>query len=147
MISLADWIAHLKRAELSLKFELETEVGACMASAAKKAKSFIGNQQDGWADLAASTIEEKSALGYPVPAPLLREGELRDSIDHEVETRGPEIIGLVYSDDEIAEYQEYGTSRIPPRPFIVPALVQTEPEIEKALSETLMRALTPGGRI
>ena len=146
MIPLAEWVAHLKRSELALKFELETEVGACMASAAKKAKSFIGEQQDGWADLAPSTIEEKTALGYPVPAPLLREGDLRDSINSEVETRGMEIVGLVYSDDPISEYQEYGTSRIPPRPFIVPALIQTLPEIETALGETLVRALTPGGR-
>ncbi len=146
MLSLAEWIDHLKRAELALKFETETEVGACMASAAKKAKNFIGEQQPGWADLAEATVAEKVALGYPAPAPLLREGDLRDSIEHEVETRGTEIVGLVYSDDEVAEYQEYGTSRIPPRPFIVPALVQTEPEIEKALGELAVRALTPGSR-
>ncbi len=146
MISLADWIAHLKRAELALKFELEAEVGAGMASAAKTAKGYIGEQQPGWDDLAASTIEEKSALGYPVPAPLLREGDLRDSIESEVETRGTEVVGLVYSDDPIAEYQEYGTSRLPPRPFIVPALISTLPEIEHALGETLVRALTPGSR-
>jgi HK97 gp10 family phage protein len=146
VVSLTEWIAHLKRSELALKFDFETEVGACMASAAKKAKGFIGEQQPGWDNLAPSTIKAKAALGYPVPAPLLREGDLRDSINSEVETVGNEIIGLVYSDDPIAEYQEYGTSRIPPRPFIVPALIQTEPEIQTALGETLVRALTPGGR-
>ena len=144
MVPLAEWIDHLKRAELALRFELEAEVGACMASAAKKAKGFIGEQQPGWADLAEATVAEKVALGYGVPNPLLREGDLRDSIESEVKTRGTEIVGLVYSDDEISEYQEYGTSRIPPRPFIVPALVQTEPEIEKALGELAIRALTPG---
>ncbi len=147
MISLADYVAHLKRAELALRFGMETEVGACMALAEKKAKSFIGEQQEGWQELAASTIEEKSAQGYGVPDPLLREGVLRDSIKSEVESRSGEVVGLVYSDDEVAEWQEYGTSRIPPRPFIVPALVQTEPEIEVALGELAMRTLMPGGNI
>ena len=144
MVTLTEWVAGLRRSELALKFELEVTVGAGMAAAEKLAKSFIGEQQPGWDDLAASTIEEKTALGYPVPAPLLREGELRDSIESEVETLGSEIVGAVYSDDPVAEWMEYGTSRVPPRPFIFPAVIQTLPEIEEALAETLARALTPG---
>jgi len=147
LIPLSDVIAGLKRNQLALKFALEREVRLGMEEAAKKAKSFIGEQQQGWPELAASTIAEKSALGYPVPAPLLRDGDLRDSISGEAESGFREVVGIVGSTDPISVYHEVGTSRVPPRPFLGPALMLVEPELATALAETAVRALTPGARV
>jgi phage gpG-like protein len=78
----------------------------------------IGEEIREWADLAPATVEEKQRLGYTgqvsATDPLLRTGELRLSIGHTVEEHGV-ILG---STDPVAPYQEWGTDRIPPRPFI-----------------------------
>jgi hypothetical protein len=45
---------------------------------------------------------------------LLRTGEMRDSIEHNVGTEGlrMEVVGIVGTDNEVAKYQELGTSHI-----------------------------------
>jgi HK97 gp10 family phage protein len=99
----------------------------------------VGPFQD-WAPLADSTEAEKARLGYPSDAPLLREGDLRDSIEHEV-------VGLeavVGSKSDIAEYQEFGTDKIPPRPFIGPAAFKNKDKIQKILGEALVTGLVGG---
>ena len=82
------------------------------------AKTMIGEEIREWADLAPSTVEEKQRLGYTgqvsATDPLLRTGQLRNSISSGVE--GHKLV--LGSDDPVAPYQEFGTSRIPPRPFI-----------------------------
>jgi hypothetical protein len=50
----------------------------------KKAKTAIGKEHELWAPLAESTIHDKQAHGYRTPAPLLRTGEMRDSIEYVV---------------------------------------------------------------
>jgi phage gpG-like protein len=58
--------------------------------------------------------------------PLLETGELRDFISYLVTREGLETVGYVGSDDPRAPFHEYGTSRIPPRPFLLAAVVQKE---------------------
>ena len=53
--------------------------------ASTMAAAYIGEYQPGWPALAESTITSKAAAGFAVPAPLLRNGEMRDSIKHEVD--------------------------------------------------------------
>ena len=85
---------------------------------AKTAQDMIGQEMPDWADLAPSTVEEKQRLGFvgrvSPTDPLLRTGELRASISHTIE--GNKLV--LGSDDPVAAYQELGTPRIPPRPFI-----------------------------
>lgn len=113
------------------------------------AKQRIGEYQSeeggfpAWADLADSTEAEKARLGYPIDAPLLRTGELRDSIEKEVE-RGEAVVG---SKMDIAEYQEFGTERIPPRPFIGPAAFSNKDKIERMLGAVMVEGLTGGQKI
>jgi len=146
MIPLADVIAGLKRNQLALKFALEREVRLGMEAAAVEARSFIGNEQPGWAALADSTIAEKQRLGYPTPHPLERTGELKDSISGEAETIPGGVHGVVGSTSDLAILHEVGTSRMPARPFLGPALMLTEPKIAVALAELAVRTLTPGSR-
>ena len=81
----------------------------------KKAKDAIGREHEEWPDLAESTIADKQRHGFPTPKPLLRTGEMRDSIEHTV--HGNE--GCVGSNNDKAVWQELGTGRIPPRSFLV----------------------------
>lgn len=144
MIPLSEVTGSLRRNLLDLKFALEREVRLSMEAAAKHARSLIGEEQPGWDALAESTLEEKARLGYPTPAPLLREGDLRDSIKGEAETTLEGVKGVVGSTDPIAIYHEAGTSRMPPRPFLAPSLMLAEPEIATTLGKLAVRALTPG---
>lgn len=102
----------------------------------------VGPFQD-WAPLAESTEDQKARLGYPLDAPLLREGKLRESIEHEVE--GHEAV--VGSKSEIAEYQEFGTSTIPPRPFIGPAAFKNKAAIQQIIGKALVEGLMGGEAI
>ncbi len=127
-----------------MKFALEREVRLEMEAAAELAKSFIGQEVPGWAPLTPSTIADKERQGFPVPAPLKRTSELQDSIHGEAESVYGGVRGVVGSTDEIAIFHEHGTSKLPPRPFLGPALMLAEPLIEKSLGALAVRALTPG---
>lgn len=116
----------------------------------KTARDKIGHYQDqvaapnggigyfpAWEQLADSTEREKEAKGYPLDAPLLRTGELRDSIKGEAVG----LKGIVGSDEDDAVYHEMGTEHMPPRPVFGPAGAETEHEVQKMLLEALAGAL------
>jgi hypothetical protein len=107
----------------------------------KKAKAAIGQQHEEWPALAESTIRDKAAHGFKTPAPLLRTGELRDSIQYTVS--GTE--GCVGSDLEVAVYQEMGTSRIPPRSFLVSSAIASEDKIHRMAAAAAVAALSGHG--
>ena len=99
-----------------------------------EAKKKVGEYQTqagpfaAWAPLADSTIADKERSGFSPPDnPLLRTGEMRESIQHKV-------VGLeahVGSDSDIAVFQELGTSRMPPRSFLgSTAVEQTDKVVE-----------------
>jgi phage gpG-like protein len=92
----------------------------------EEAKHAIGTYEFGWPRLAESTLAKKGA-----DTPLLETGSLRDSYTHEV--HGNEA--RIGSDQEKAVWFEYGTSKMPPRPVLLPAALKKEPEIVKILGE------------
>lgn len=100
---------------------------------AKAAKDKIGHYQEAaghfpeWEELADSTEYEKARLGYPVDAPLLRDGTMRDSIKKSsiMHAGGARYIAIG-SESDIAVYQEQGTLHIPPRPFLGPAMFESK---------------------
>jgi hypothetical protein len=108
----------------------------------KKAKAAIGKEHELWAPLAESTIMDKAAHGYKTPAPLLRTGEMRDSIEYVV--HGNE--GWVGSNSDIAVYQELGTVKIPPRSFLVSAAISSEDKIHRMVGASAVAALSGYGR-
>jgi hypothetical protein len=101
-----------------------------------------GKEHELWAPLAESTIRDKAAHGYKTPAPLLRTGEMRDSIEYVV--HGNE--GCVGSKSDIAVYQELGTSRIPPRSFLASAAISSEDKIHRMVGASAVAALSGYGR-
>lgn len=79
-----------------------------------EAKSALGTYKYGWPRLSPKTI----ALKRTGDSPLLETGTLRASIMHTVHSHER---ATVFSDDPKARYLSYGTSRMPPRPFLEPA--------------------------
>lgn len=140
----------------------ETEKREGMEAAGKMletcAKDMIGEYQDAagpfpeWAPLSPATLEGfghplagyipgKVEQGYAPPDnPLMRTGDLRDSIGHAAEEN--EL--SVGSTSEVAPYQEYGTPNamypIPPRPFIGPAMFKEGEKAAKTIFEHVMKA-------
>lgn len=102
----------------------------------KTAKREIGHLQpavgsfEAWPELAESTKDDKERLGYVFNDdynPLLRTGELQDSIKSEV--KGLE--GVVGSNSDIMVYQEFGTRTIPARPVLGPAAFRNKKKIKE----------------
>lgn len=96
-------------------------------------KKAIGTYDFGWPQLAQSTIDRKGA-----DTPLLETGAMRDSIRHEV-TGDTARIG---SDLDYALYQEVGTSRIPPRSFLMGSALNHKDEIIHEVGETVFKLIT-----
>ena len=122
LTSMADLAAHLLIRQEHLKEALK-EVGEKLA---EKAREKIGHQQEGWAPLAPSTEAEKVRQGYPEDAPLLRTGELRDSISSRV-VEGDTAVDIG-STDKVSKLHEFGTVKMPPRPVFA-TLVQENHEM------------------
>ncbi len=108
-----------------------------------EAKDSLGEyQQDappfaGWAELADSTKQDRVRQGYPEDEPELRTGEMRDSIERTVEGREAEV----GSDSEVLEFQELGTSKMPPRSILGGAAVRKGPEVAEEIGERYVAAL------
>lgn len=87
-----------------------------------------------WKPLAEATVADRIAQGFTPDDPLLRTGELRDSIEAVV--KGNEAV--VGSTSEIAMYQELGTAKIPPRPFLGPAIYDSKNSIGELAAKTIV---------
>lgn len=110
----------------------------------KEAKAEIGAYQGAagpfaaWEPLAESTQNERAHQGFTPDDPLLRTGEMRDSIGLVVE--GHEA--YVGSNSDIAVYQELGTSKgIPPRSFLGGAAVRKSAEVRDVIGREMIGAL------
>jgi HK97 gp10 family phage protein len=102
----------------------------------------IGHYQDAvgpfeaWPALADSTEAEKERLGYRLDAPLLRTGDMQGSIKHETS----QFEATIGSDDPTMVYHEFGTSKMPPRPVMGPALQRNIPTVLAAVGEEAVAA-------
>jgi phage gpG-like protein len=86
-----------------------------------EAKRVIGTYDYGWPRLKPQTIGRKTSGDTP----LLETGDLRDSIEREVQNDA----AYVGSNSEKALWHEFGTSRIPPRSFLGGAVAAKIDEI------------------
>lgn len=135
---------HFEQARNNLVHDVTVALEAIGSDVEHRAKAKIGQYQSAvvgghgfegfpaWAPLAQSTMEDRVRQHYTPNDPLLRTGHLRESIAHRMGETNRARTVVIGSPDPIAEYQEYGTRSIPPRPFIGPAMAEAEPEsIEK----------------
>lgn len=111
---------------------------------ADRAKEVIGTYSYSWPQLAPATQTSRTQLGFPPNEPLLRSGELRDSIEWVVD-RGASFLpsrtsdsfferghhGYVGSNNMKAVWNFLGTPTIPARDPILDATMQLMPQIEQ----------------
>lgn len=144
--SIEQFLAHLTAAELALKQSSHRALDRAAQIIEEDAKAQFGEYQDqvgpfpAWTPLADATKANRVREGFPEDEPLLRTGDLRDSISREVD--GNEA--AVGSTSDVMVYQELGTSRIPPRPVLGPAALKNKEEIQHVLGESTMHALEYG---
>ena len=140
IITYAELAEHFASAAASCRARLAVIVTEAAAGGTEYAKDLIGHKQPMWDNLAESTVDEKRRLGFRAPdfQPLLRTGEMRDSI--EGESGG--LVGVIGSNDPVLFWQELGTVNIPPRPVIPLAIIEyVSPFLElecEALAKTLL---------
>lgn len=145
--SLTAFAVKLLTLEVAVQRELHVGLKHAAQLVEHTAKEEIGHYQpavgpfDAWPELADETKAQRERMGFSPNDPLLRTGELRDSISHQVHG----LEAAVGSTSDIALYQELGTSRgIPPRPFLGPALIRNEHQIMKILGHAVVRGIAGG---
>lgn len=159
MINLAEAAAFFRASAARCEAQLSLVVLEVIEDAAGRAREYIGQPQSGWpmawAPLSGGTVEGfrhrngrwipgKQELGYGgYERPLLREGDMRDSI--EVNAIG--LFGEVGSDSKVALWQEMGTPGaeypIPPRPFLAKGMMEAAYAIEEIAGNVAMNLLIP----
>lgn len=144
--SLAAFSMHLVKAAIAVRVAEHLALDRAAEIIEKDAKRQLGTYQPeagpfaAWAPLAAATVADRIAKGFTPDDPLLRDGTLRDSISRTVE--GHEA--AIGSTSDIAVYQELGTEKIPPRPFLGPAAFNNREAVEKVLAQYVLGALEYG---
>jgi phage gpG-like protein len=144
--SLGSLALHIAAQEVALLEGLHQGLEQCAKRIEKTAKEEIGHYQTGigpfpaWAALADATEAAKSLAGYPMDAPLLATGEMRNSITHR--TSGLETV--IGSTDEKMVYHEFGTLRMPARPVMGPAVLRNKEYIRRVLGAATVSGLIGG---
>lgn len=103
----------------------------------------VGNYLE-WAELADSTEDEKARLGAPPDAPLERFGDLQKSFRSSVDGSEELIAG---STDPVMEYHEFGTSKMPPRSVVGPALYKNIETVRAILGYSVLDTVISGQRL
>lgn len=102
--------------------------------ALREIQTAIGTYRYSWPPLSAKTIARKRTGD----SPLLETGALRDSYGATMVDRETIEVG---SDDPKAQWHEFGTSRMPPRPVLGEMVKAKEADIVKVLGEGALGAL------
>jgi phage gpG-like protein len=121
---------------LRCRLPLSAIVARACQMVAAEAKRVIGEGYDDWAPLQPETLARKM-----MATPLLETGKLRASIEWNSEGS----IGHVGSNNDKAVWHELGTSRIPPRSFLVGAAVHMEDKIHKMAARAVMAVMMGKG--
>ena len=80
---------------------------------------------------------------YPENAPLLRTGELRDSISSRV-VEGETAVDIG-STDKVSKFHEFGTVNIPPRPIFATLVQENHEEATRIVATWTARSM--GGTV
>jgi phage gpG-like protein len=144
--SLAAFASHLLAVEAAEVLALHHGLKAVAKAIEATAKAEIGHYQpavgpfQAWPELADSTKADRVRQGFSENDPLLRTGEMRDSISHEVSG----LEAVIGSDSDVMVWQELGTKTIPPRPVLGPAALLNEEKIKEILGKAAARGLLGG---
>jgi len=122
MRSLSDLITDIKTEIRTTPLSTAAALTVLGAEITEKVENLIGTHQLFWKDLASSTVDTKRKKGwgkYGDPSsPLYATGEFEKSVSYRLVGKNAVMI---FSEAESAQYTEYGTSKMPPRPVFKPA--------------------------
>jgi phage gpG-like protein len=134
--SVLGFVAKLKTLELEMNVLGPAIIAHACELVAAEAKRVLGTEGYDWPALSPATLAHKMQSGM-----LLETGAMRASI--EWNSSGNE--GHVGSNSDIAVYQELGTARIPPRPFLSGAANAMEEKIHKMAAKAVMAVMLGKG--
>ena len=149
--SLLDFSEHLFKAATAEIFAVHAGLELSAKLIQADAKHQLGHLQPQvgpfpeWEELADSTKADKERNDYVFNAdynPLVRTGELMNSIEYEVNMSALEAI--IGTKNIIGAYQEFGTKNIPPRPFMGTAAFKLGPIIAKLLGKAIIIGIGAG---
>jgi len=150
--SLNELARELEKRSYLFKENMNEAVAKGAVKVQSTAKAKFGVYQPGvggfpaWPQLAESTIKQKERAGGgedPLIGHYVHKkggragGQLRNSILVKV----GEMEAAVGTNDKVGEYQEFGTSRIPPRPFLRPALYQEQEFIKTGFRKAIINTM------
>jgi len=151
-MTLSDFALELGRLTTRVHEESHHALERAAKVVEKEAKASIGEYQTkagqfvAWAPLADSTVADKERLGYAPPDnPELRTGTMRESIEHTVKMESFDGVAYIGSDSKIMEWQELGTSKMPPRSILGGAAVRKADDVAKLVGGSVYGALVGGG--
>jgi phage gpG-like protein len=136
VFTLLGFVAHLKAIEHDMHELGPAIVARACEMVCTEAKRVLGEGYPDWAPLKPETLAHKM-----MATPLLETGELRASI--EWQSHGLE--GAVGSNNDKAVWHELGTSKIPPRSFLVGAAHHMEEKIHKMAARAVMAVMLGKG--
>ena len=142
--NLGEFAVHMLTAASDARLAEEAILEKACVMVEKEAKSAIGTYRYDWPQLAESTQQDRARHGFPPNEPLLRTGELRDSIGHYVAMAEDPPAGYVGTNDPIAKFQELGTRAIPPRSFLGSAATDKELEIHEMAGRVMAGVMLRG---
>src|ERR1019366_3884946 len=136
VFSILGFVAQLKAIDHDMHELGPAIVAKACEMVCTEAKRVIGEGYPEWPALQPETLARKM-----MNTPLLETGELRASI--EWNSHGNE--GHVGSNNDKAVWHELGTSKIPPRSFLMGAAIRMEPKIHALAARAVMAVLAGRG--
>lgn len=150
MISFRQYADHLERSLGRIKPQMLEGCAKFGELCSNRAQDLIGRENPEWPPLAASTVKEKEALGFTgrisATDPLLRTGVMRGSIGFIAAIDMGGAMAIVGSGDHKAVWHEFGTSKMPPRPFLSLAMQKELPKARAIFGNIAVSLLTPRRR-
>lgn len=147
--SFGKFALHLLELEVGTAVALQAATEAIGAHVEKVARSEFGTYQQAtgpfpaWEELAESTKDDRVRQGYTENDPLLRAGDLQDSISHGSEP----LEAVIGSDDPVMVFHEFGTSKMPMRPVLGPAAHRSKDKIEEIVGAATVNGFLGTKRI
>ncbi|MEF3066304.1 hypothetical protein [Pandoraea apista] len=143
---LMSFAVHLSTIATAVDHSLHRGLKKVAVVIEKRAEAKFGDYQtsvgpfSAWAPLAEATKADRVASGFTPDDPLLRTGSLRDSIGHQAS----HLEAIIGSPDDRMVWQELGTDKIPPRPVLGPAAVESKKEIDRIVAGAAVSGLLGG---
>ena len=117
---------------------IKNSFGTQYKSYKKEREKEITNKLRDGVSKAGAIVERQAKINVsksPPQHPQVQTNELRSSIGYRVDTTSNEIIATVGTNIDYGAPLEFGHDRIPPYPWLFPALEEKKDDIKQAIKE------------